>query len=116
MYNLSVTERSFMAQLRFGILPIHVETGRFRNTKLEDRICTLCQLEEIEDESHFLFRCSCYNDIRNRWLNKVITKCENFDNLTESEKLTLLFTVYHRCTAKFIVQCYTTRKSVLYAV
>jgi hypothetical protein len=103
-----------MAQLRFGILPIQVETGHFRNIKLEDKICTLCQLEEIEDESHFLFRCSCYSNIRHRWLNNIQTKCENVVNLTEYNKLKLLFTDYHRCTAKFIAQCYTTRKSNLF--
>ena len=50
-YNLSSSERSAMAQFRFGILPLNIETGRFRNQALEERLCTLCEFNEIEDES-----------------------------------------------------------------
>ena len=63
-YNLSSSERSAMAQFRFGILPLNIETGRFRNQALEERLCTLCEFNEIEDESHFLFKCSLYDELR----------------------------------------------------
>ena len=43
-FNLTVAERSITAQFRSGILPLHIETGRFRNTHIENRICTLCQV------------------------------------------------------------------------
>ena len=55
-YNLSSSERSVMAQFRFGILPLNIETGQFRNQVLDERLCTLCEFNEIEDESHFLFK------------------------------------------------------------
>ena len=45
-YNLSSSERSVMAQFRFGILPLNIETGRFRNQALEERLCTLCEFNE----------------------------------------------------------------------
>ncbi len=32
-------ERSILAQIRFGILPLHIKTGRFRGTALEERTC-----------------------------------------------------------------------------
>ena len=51
-------ERSLLAQLRMGILPLRVETGRFVNESLNDRICTLCDLHDIEDEIHFVCRCT----------------------------------------------------------
>jgi hypothetical protein len=54
LYNLSISERCVMAQFRLGILPLNIETGRFRNQPIEERICDLCELNEIEDESHFL--------------------------------------------------------------
>lgn len=115
-YNLTISQRSLMAQLRFGILPLHVETGRFRNTKLEERICSLCQLNEIEDECHFLFRCSCYTHIRLPWFNTIKEKCPNFENLDEKTKLVLLFSVHHRCSAKYIQQCFITRKNTMYVM
>ena len=44
LYNLSTSERSAMAQFRFGILPLNIETGRFQNQPIEQRICKLCEL------------------------------------------------------------------------
>ena len=35
-YNLSSSERSAMAQFRFGILPLNIETRRFRNQALDE--------------------------------------------------------------------------------
>jgi hypothetical protein len=55
--NISRSERSFLAQLRFGILPIHLETGRFNRKPLEERLCYICNNNEIEDEEHFLLKC-----------------------------------------------------------
>ncbi len=37
-YCMSTQQRSLIAQLRLGILPIHIETGRLRGTQLDDRI------------------------------------------------------------------------------
>ena len=52
--NMSRQIRSLMAQFLLGILPITVETGTFRNISLQDRKCTICDLNEVEDEKHFL--------------------------------------------------------------
>ena len=57
---------------RFGILPLNIETGRFRNQPIEQRICNLCELNEIEDELHFLFKCTLYNDCRKIWIENIV--------------------------------------------
>jgi hypothetical protein len=113
-YNLTSSQRSVTAQLRAGILPLHIETGRFRNTKLEDRLCTLCNLQEIESEIHFLFKCPCYAHIRQQWLQSVCANQENFNDLNVDEKLCLLFDKFHRCTSKFILNCFNHRKDKLF--
>ena len=51
-------ERSILAKYRCGILQLHIETGRFNNTKLEDRLCKICNDNNIENEYHFLCICS----------------------------------------------------------
>ena len=44
-----------MAKLYCGVLPIiKIETGRFVNLALEDTVCEVCNLNEIEDELHFI--------------------------------------------------------------
>ena len=54
--NLTKRQRSILAQLRFGILPLRIETGRFRGEKVEERVCQLCNTGLVEYELHFLFR------------------------------------------------------------
>ncbi len=50
-------DRSLLAQIRPGTLPLHVETGRFRDTKVENRTCMICNSKEIEDDYHFVSIC-----------------------------------------------------------
>ena len=50
----SSSERSILANIRLGILPFKVETGRFNNTQPENSLCQMCNDNEIEDETHFL--------------------------------------------------------------
>ena len=86
----------------------------FRNTKLEDRICTLCNMNDVESEIHFLFDCPCYVNIRQTWLEHIVECCGKFNNLNVEEKLRLLFDQFHRCTAKFILNCFKIRKELLF--
>jgi hypothetical protein len=45
--------RSNLAQFRLGVFPITIETGRYLREKLEERICVICNTNNIEDEKHF---------------------------------------------------------------
>jgi len=110
LYNLSISERSVMAQFRLGILPLNIETGRFRNQPIEERICDLCELNEIEDESHFLFKCTLYNDLRKIWMENILRINENFVQLDEISQMKIMFDKHHRCTAKFILRSLKIRK------
>ena len=56
--------RSIMAQFRSGILPLSIETGRFSSIPTEFRLCIFCPENVIEDETHFMFKCSHYNELR----------------------------------------------------
>ena len=58
---MSRKERSLIAQLRTGILPIRIENGRFHNVKdsvtgkmrklkAEERLCQLCNSDNVEKE------------------------------------------------------------------
>ena len=59
---MSRRERSLLAQFRFGILPLEIEVGRYRNKPVAERKCPFCA--EVEDEIHFLFKCEKYNEFR----------------------------------------------------
>ncbi len=45
---LSRGERSDMAKYRMGVAQIKLETGRYTRTLEDERLCELCQLNEIE--------------------------------------------------------------------
>ena len=87
-----------MAQFRFGILPPHIETGRFRNQSIEQRICNLCELNETEDEFHFLFKCTLYNDCRKIWIENIVKIDENFVQLDEIGQTKIIFDKHHQRT------------------
>ena len=105
-----------MAQFRFGILPLNIETGHFRNQALEERLCTLCEFNEIEDESHFLFKCSLYDELRSEWVSHIVNKTANFLELDKINKFKVIFDTHHTITAKFILCCYQLRKENLYRI
>ncbi len=62
--NMPKYERSLISQLRLGILPLRIETGRYSKLETKDRLCLLCNSNEVEDESHFLFKCNFYSTLR----------------------------------------------------
>ncbi|KAK3092266.1 hypothetical protein FSP39_000496 [Pinctada imbricata] len=69
--DLPKPERSVMAMLRCGILPLRIETGRYSGEPVEERICNFCDKNDVEDERHFIFHCSLYETIRNNFLVKI---------------------------------------------
>ena len=63
-FNMSKYQRSLMAQLRLGILPLAIETGRYTNIPVNERYCFSCKHEQkVEDEYHFVYECALYNCI-----------------------------------------------------
>ena len=53
---------------------LNIERGRYNNpiTPINQRICTKCELNEIDDEIHLLLHCSAMNNERKILFNSVI--------------------------------------------
>ncbi len=51
---LSRGERSAMTKFRMSFAPIKLEMGHYTRTPENERLCLLCQLNEIESEEHVL--------------------------------------------------------------
>ena len=64
------------------------------------RLCTLCEFNEIEDESYFLFQCSLYDELRSEWVSHIVNKTANFLELDKINKFKVTFDIHHRITAK----------------
>ena len=75
-------KRSVLAKLRMGTLPIKIETGRYRSISEDQRICDNCNLNEVENEKHFVYHCTKHQNIREIYLDNLIDDDNNdVDNL-----------------------------------
>ena len=111
--NLDKNQRSILAQLRSGTLPLHIETGRYVNMKLEHRVCRHCNLNCIEDEYHFLFHCQLYEVERDAFYNS-LSLYPNMKGTKNDLKLKQLFTLEPRKLAKFACKIFEKRKNAEY--
>ena len=114
--NLTISQRSILSQLRYGILPLKVETGRYFNMPVEDRICQFCETKEVETETHFLFNCNRYSTIRESFYITMNAFSPNFIISSNEDKLKQLFSQsnFIRKFANYVNDCYKKRSSVLY--
>ncbi len=112
--NLSKYEKSLLSQLRYGVLPLRIETGRFVNESREDRICCLCDSNCIEDQLHFVFHCPLYDIHRNELYENVINIITEWNDLSDCEKLSILFTKFPRKLAKYVKNSYLLRRKTIF--
>jgi hypothetical protein len=112
---LSRRRRSLVAKLRMGILPLAIETGRWRSLPIEERICSMCNAHEVENETHFLFYCSFYDDYRSQYLRIVENVCPEFEqkNIEEKWKIVMSETLINK-TASFIESIFDARQAQIY--
>ena len=85
-YNLNRKERSYLAQLRLGILPLRIETGRYENLAIDKRTCQLCASGEVENEEHFLLKCEINQELRQQFYDKIkeLVSANHFYDILES--------------------------------
>jgi len=58
--------RSCITKLRLCAHNLRIHTGRYEHLDRNVRYCQVCNIHEIEDEFHFVFNCSLYNNLRQR--------------------------------------------------
>ena len=106
---------SVLAQFRCGILPLSIETGRYTDVPVDYRLCVFCQSNCVEDEEHFLFTCTQYNDIRLDLWEKVLPDHPEFNDMTICQKFeTLMSESYVKYTSLFLYKAFYKRRSILY--
>ena len=91
-----------------------MESGRFNNTKLEDRICEFCNINKVEDEFHFLMECDFYNDFRKCLFMKAEKKNHLFSDLTVDDKFKFLLQDCNFYVSRYLKDAWNRRKDKLY--
>ena len=84
--NLKRAQRSLLAKLRLGMLPINIELGRYNGTPREERWCVNCQ-NEVEDEFHVMFYCPLYQPYRQTIIMEAANLCVGFYILSDAGKI-----------------------------
>ena len=110
---ISRGERSVLAKLRSGTLPLEIETGRFKKVPLSDRCCNLCK-SGIEDEVHFLIDCDFYQDLRYNMFQYMAMKYEQFAQSPSLVKFILIMLCPNvNLIANTVFKMFTRRKTYI---
>ena len=72
-----------------------IEKGHhfLKKIPIENRLSTLCNLNETEDEAHFMLRCTNYSNSREKMFSDISDIYADFDNLYDNDKFVLLMGV-----------------------
>ena len=86
--DLESKHRKSLTRLRISAHNLEIERGRYCRPPVpcDLRICPHCP-SYVQDEIHFLFKCSAHNDYRDIMLNKVTNMCPNFPSLSHNHKM-----------------------------
>ena len=76
-----------MCKIRISSHSLKIETGRFTNTPRNERLCTKCSSNTIENELHFLITCVKYDYERQEIFKLIDSKYHNFSTLNTEQKL-----------------------------
>ena len=109
--------RSYVAQFRCGILPLKIETGRFSTQYVpeQNRICSFCESNSIENEYHFVFDCSLYNELRNDFIHNVYSINPDIRFYSRDNKIKYFMSrQYIKLFSNFVRDAFELRKTVLY--
>ncbi len=112
---MSHAQRSCLAQLKCGILPLHIETGRWQGTQLDKRICKVCSSNSVENEEHFIFHCNKYNNTRSNFYQQICNNILSFLNNSDHDKFKILMEKGNvNVFSRFICNIYRERQDVLF--
>lgn len=95
--------RSLFAQFRHGILPLRIETIRFRGLDPDERICEICESGLVEDEMHFLCVCPQYVELRRKLFISAAEVIVDFNDLDSNTQFVRLVEECWKDVSDFIV-------------
>ena len=121
---MSRRRRSLMAQIRIGILPLEIETGRYtpifdklikknRRREPNERICKLCDLNKTEDEFHFLCICPIYTASRIKLITQISLTVKEFPTLSLHDQFIYLMKHRQIEVSKYLDEIWAIRQSTI---
>ena len=105
--------RSILTKLRLSSHELRIELDRYsRNrTPKELRYCILCNVNDVEDEYHFVLVCPAFTGLRKKYIEAYHYKNPNgfkFYELLKADKKNILYKL-----SKYLYEAFLLQKSLL---
>jgi hypothetical protein len=81
--------RRAITKMRICAHRLEIETGRYKKTVRNERLCKMCSTS-VEDELHFLLKCPLLEGRRTLLTTKLSTICPSFEKLNDLDKFYFL--------------------------
>ncbi|PJE78139.1 hypothetical protein CI610_02931 [invertebrate metagenome] len=62
--------KKLLSQFRMQGHSLNIESGRYNKIPRSQRICTVCDKNDVEDEVHFVLLCPAYSELRKTYIKK----------------------------------------------
>ena len=95
---------SALAKCRLSSHSLQIELGRHNNTPVNNRICTRCDYNAVDDEEHFLIHCSYFNEERYVLFNEANNYIEYFNTMSSNFKFVMLLTSQEHYIIKLLAK------------
>ena len=84
--------RIALSRLRMSSHNLTIETGRHSKPKVpvNERICTKCNMDQVQDEIHFVLKCPKFDTCRQALLDELNTYGTDFSTLSDADKFTYI--------------------------
>ena len=105
--------RKALSKLRVSDHKLYIEVGRHTKLYLSERICTFCNVD-IEDEKHFLLKCTVYENLRKTLFDDIVLDLPYFQEATMMTQFKILFNPRGQVAvhvARFVYNAFKLRKS-----
>ncbi len=96
-------------------MSLEIETGRWQSKPVEERISKVCESGEVENEFHFIFSCTLYNNIRATFVQNIGNIIPNIMELNEVSQIkTFMSKNFAYLFAKLINDMFKKRHDTLF--
>ena len=112
-------DRRNLVKFKLSNHKLRIEAGRYQKDHLfrELRLCQLCQSNQVENETHFLFQCSCYSLQRQTFYEDISKMIPDIQTKSTSDIVKLLMNSkdynVNKLVMKFISSCMIIRDRLL---
>ena len=79
-------KRKIITRFHLSAHDLEIEKGRYTGVKADQIFCKLCS-SEVENEIHFLLKCSALDTTRSSFIENIKNYDKNFKSLSDKDKL-----------------------------